>query len=159
MEACKHVLASANGDGRLALTATDLEVTFVAQVKAAIEDHGEALLPARTLAAWVGTASEDDMNPAFDAEKQAVRLRCGSSRASVKRLPIEAFPETKAGGEPIVELEAASLRSMVVIALSQPPFSGVVCGFSGAADPIAAINIGRRADANQPHASGTPLAA
>jgi IS605 OrfB family transposase len=38
--------------------------------------------------------------------------------------------------------------------VSQREFSCVECGFSGHADTIAAVNIGRRAVVNQPHAAG-----
>ncbi len=39
---------------------------------------------------------------------------------------------------------------------SQSRFNCVACGFSGLADHIAAINIGRRASVNRPHVSTTP---
>ncbi len=107
-----HVRASM--DGKLTLTATDLEVELVAHLSSVpVEQEGEATIPARKLADIVRTLPESaEVSIQVAAERATVRS--GRSRFSLAVLPPSDFPRVESGAEEIqIGLSGADMRRLV----------------------------------------------
>ena len=78
-------------DGRLELTATDLDVTIVAAVDATIGKGGETTLPLKKIAGIVRELPPGDLDVETD-EKNFTAVRAGSSFYKIHGLPSEEFP-------------------------------------------------------------------
>jgi DNA polymerase-3 subunit beta len=102
-------------DGRLALTATDMEIAIVEDVVAVVTRNGAATAPAATLYEIVrrladGAELELD-HPGGDAQ---LALRAGRYATSLLVLPTEDFPSMTSGTLPHkFSLAANTLRSMI----------------------------------------------
>lgn len=94
------VKATAN---RLEFTGTDLEVELVVTCDAAIEQEGEATIPARKLAdIWRSLGEGAEVSVVVDGDRATVRA--GRSRFSLATLPAAEFPQVPSG-EADVSLE------------------------------------------------------
>lgn len=100
-------------DGRLALTATDLDLAIVEETPAAIEQAGATTVPAHVLHDIVRKLPEGaDVELAL--EDQRLRLRAGRSRFTLACLPREDFPVMSVGELPHrFTLPAADLKRLV----------------------------------------------
>lgn len=78
-------------DGRLALTATDLEVELTAKTSLEIERAGKTTLPARKLLDILRALPEQGMIN-LTADDGKATLRCGRSRFALATLPAEELP-------------------------------------------------------------------
>ncbi len=102
-------------DGRLALTATDMEIAIVEDVAATTTRNGAATAPAATLYDIVrklpdGAEVELD-HPGGDAQ---LALRAGRFATSLLVLPVEDFPSMTAGQLPHrFDLPALTLRGLI----------------------------------------------
>ncbi len=99
-------------DGRLAVTATDLDVTVRCVCSAATETDGALAISARKLVDIVRLLPEKPVH--FRAEENGrVNVKCDRSNFKIASLSKDNFPEVPAvEGAPIV-LPAASLRFMI----------------------------------------------
>ncbi len=79
------------GDGRLAVTATDLEVELRAQVDLEAGEPGQVTVPARKLMDIVRNLP-DDSRVTVTRESERVVVRAGRSRFALTTLPAEDFP-------------------------------------------------------------------
>lgn len=80
-------------DGRLALTATDMDMDVVESVACAVDQPGEATVPAHTLYEIVRKlpdGAEVGLTVGDDANRMAIRA--GRSNFSLPALPVEEFP-------------------------------------------------------------------
>ena len=102
-------------DGKLTLTATDMEIAIVEEVAATTMRDGAITAPAATLYEIVrklpdGAEVELDLNP----ETQQLRLRAGRFATSLVTLPVEDFPAMTAGQLPHkFSLPALALRGLI----------------------------------------------
>jgi DNA polymerase-3 subunit beta len=109
-----NVLLSTN-EGRLGLTATDMDIAIVESVDAMIETPGSTTAPAHTLYDIVrklpdGAQIELDTG---NGDGQ-MTLRAGRSEFTLQTLPTEDFPQTDGGDLPHrFALAAAELRGLV----------------------------------------------
>ena len=116
-----NLLIRAEGD-RLEITGTDLEVQLVATCEAAVEQAGEATLPARKLAdIWRSLAEGAEVKIAVEGDRAIVRS--GRSRFSLATLPAADFPKVE-GGDADVSIdigqgELGSLIDQVAFAMAQ----------------------------------------
>jgi len=102
-------------DGRLSLTATDMEIAVVEDVTAATEQDGATTAPAVTLYEIVRRLPEgaavELVHPDGDAP---LELRAGRYRTSLMVLPTEDFPSMTAGNLPHhFALPAAELQRLI----------------------------------------------
>ena len=107
-----HVQATS--DGKLTLTATDLEVELVVHLDSvAVEQEGEATIPARKLADIWRSLPETAVVSVEVREERAV-IRTGRSRFSLAVLPPADFPKVESGKEDIrIALGSGDMRRLV----------------------------------------------
>ncbi len=102
-------------DGRLGLTATDMDLAIVETVDAGIETDGSTTAPAHTLYDIVRKLP-DGAQVELDAGGDAgqVQLRAGRSRFTLQSLPTSDFPQMTSGDLPHrFKLKAADLRALI----------------------------------------------
>ena len=80
-----------SSNGVLTITATDLEIEMVAQVKTSETDSFETTIPARKLLD-ICKALPDGCSIQFDIEENKVTLHSGRSRFTLASLPANEFP-------------------------------------------------------------------
>jgi DNA polymerase-3 subunit beta len=107
----KHILASANGNGRLILTATNLDLTISASVEAEIENPGTVAIPGKRMTEWVKLMGKETVSFSLD-ETNSLSLRCGS-RATLKCLGADIFPEIEMRESCGAEMDAGLLKKAI----------------------------------------------
>ncbi len=90
MPVLANVLLSAR-DGRLAVTATDLEVELVASTETEIQQAGDVTVPGRKLLDIL-RALPEKLVVSFSLEGEKITVRAGRSRFSLSTLPAAEFP-------------------------------------------------------------------
>lgn len=79
-------------DGGVSLTATDMEISVKAPLRAVVETHGAAVLPARILADIAKTLPPREVVLERRAGEQQLELQCGEALFSLRILSAEDFP-------------------------------------------------------------------
>src|SRR5512147_1564156 len=74
----------ATDEGRLRLSATNLEMGITCWIGAKIEEEGSTTVPSRTLADLVGTMPDPQVSLTLDARTQTLNVRSGSSTNDIK---------------------------------------------------------------------------
>ncbi len=107
--------AAKGGGGRLALTATDMDVAFVEHVPAEIAKAGSTTVQAHTLYEIVRKLPDgSQVGIEWSAEKGQVALRAGRSSFSLAALPADDFPKMAAGDLPhAFEIGAGDLKTLI----------------------------------------------
>lgn len=100
-------------DNGLEITGTDLEVELVASVEGAVEQGGEATLPARKLAdIWRSLGEGVDVSVAIEGDRAIVRS--GRSRFSLATLPAADFPKVERGDAGVsIDVSQDALRGLI----------------------------------------------
>jgi DNA polymerase III subunit beta len=107
-----NVLLSAR-NGRLSVTATDLEVELVASVEVSVQSAGDITVPGRKLLD-ICRALPDGVNVTFSVDGEKAVVRAGRSRFTLSSLPASEFPT-------IEEISAQQ-----TLELSQAEFHGLL---------------------------------
>jgi len=119
----EHVMLSANGDGSLAVSATDLAVGIRTRILAKIDEPGMITVPARTLIDLVNVLPDERIDLEMNAETATLALACGRTKAHVKGMPGQEFPVisdySQEDGLPTLTIQPADLAK----ALSRTVFS------------------------------------
>lgn len=107
--------SSKSAGGKLALTATDMDVAFVETVPADVAKAGSTTVQAHTLYEIVRKLPEgSQVGLEWDAGKGQVALRAGRSTFALAALPSDDFPKMAAGDLPHkFELGADALRQLI----------------------------------------------
>ena len=107
--------ASKSEGGKLALTATDMDVAFVETVPAEVAKAGSTTVQAHTLYEIVRKLPEgSQVGLEWDSGKGQVALRAGRSTFALAALPADDFPKMAAGELPHkFELGADALRQLI----------------------------------------------
>ncbi len=107
--------AAKGGAGKLALTATDMDVAFVETVPAEIAKAGSTTVQAHTLYEIVRKLPEgSQVGIEWSSEKGQVALRAGRSSFSLAALPSDDFPKMAAGELPhAFEILAEDLKTLI----------------------------------------------
>jgi DNA polymerase-3 subunit beta len=92
----------ATDEGRLRLSATNLELGITCWIGAKIEEEGSTTVPARTFVDLVGTLPVEQVNLGLNTSNQTLNVRCGSSNTDIKCIDAQEFPPL-----PVPELEGA----------------------------------------------------
>lgn len=82
----------ATDEGRLRLSATNLEIGITCWIGAKIEEEGSTTVPSRTLADLVGTMPDPQVSLTLDARTQTLNVRSGSSTNDIKGIDAQEFP-------------------------------------------------------------------
>jgi DNA polymerase-3 subunit beta len=82
----------ATDEGRLRLSATNLELGITCWIGAKILEDGSTTVPARTFADLVSTLSDPQVEMTLNVRTQTLNLRCGASNTDLKCIDAQEFP-------------------------------------------------------------------
>jgi DNA polymerase-3 subunit beta len=104
----------ASDEGRLRLSATNLEMGITCWIAARIEDEGSTTVPARTFADLVNTLPGDQVALNLDTSTQTLNVRSGTSTNDIKGIDAQEFPPLPVPDmEGAVQLNVVDFREMI----------------------------------------------
>jgi DNA polymerase III subunit beta len=104
----------ATDEGRLRLSATNLEMGITCWIAARIEDEGSTTVPARTFADLVNTLPGDQVALNLDATTQTLNVRGGTSTNDIKGIDAQEFPPMPVPDmDGAVQLNVVDFREMI----------------------------------------------
>ena len=138
----------ATDEGRLRLSATNLELGITCWIGAQIIEDGAVTVPARTLVDLVNTLPNDAVNLSLNTRNQTLTVHCGFSNTDIRGIDAQEFPPIPvpdlAEG---VALNVADFKEMiqqVVFSVStdeaRPVLQGVLMTISGSDVTLAATD-------------------
>ena len=92
----------ASDEGRLRLSATNLEMGITCWIPARIEEEGSTTVPSRTFNDLVSTLPSDQVSLKLDVQTQTLNVRGGTSTNDIKCIDAQEFPPL-----PVPDLEGA----------------------------------------------------
>ncbi len=136
-------------DSSLKLAATNLEIAISATIPAETDQPGETTVRADLLTEFVASLPNDSVKFELDTAGQSLALECARSKAHIKGLNTDDFPELPAieDGQVTATIDPRVLREMVgQVAFaaatddSRPVLAGVLCEFQGGKLTLAAAD-------------------
>jgi DNA polymerase III subunit beta len=136
-------------DSSLKLAATNLEIAITASIPADIETHGVTTVRADLLTEFVASLPNAPVQFDLDAPAQSLALECARSRAHIKGVSADDFPELASieDGQVTARIDPTVFREMVSqVAFaaatddSRPVLAGVLCEFHGGRLTLAAAD-------------------
>lgn len=127
-------------NGRLKLSATDLEIGINCWIGAKVEEDGATTVPARSFIDLVNSLPSERIDMELIVRTQTLNLKCARYEANLKGIDAQEFPLIPAleEGEGQITLEPTAFRRMieqVVLAAatdeSRPILTGVLAKFEG----------------------------
>ena len=104
----------ATDEGRLRLSATNLEMGITCWIAARIEDEGSITVPARTFVDLVSTLPGDQVALNLDTTTQTLNVRSGTSTNDIKGIDAQEFPPMPVPDmEGAVQLNVVDFREMI----------------------------------------------
>lgn len=104
----------ASDEGRLRLSATNLEMGITCWIGAKIEQEGSTTVPARTFADLVNTLPADQVLLKLDTATQTLNVRGGTSTNDIKCIDAQEFPPLPVPDmEGAVQLNVADFKEMI----------------------------------------------
>jgi DNA polymerase-3 subunit beta len=105
----------ATDNGRLKLSATNLELGINCWVGAKVEEEGATTVPARLLTDFVNSLPPEQIDMELSVRTQTLNLRCARFEANIKGIDAQEFPiiPTQEDGESAIRLEPEDLRHMI----------------------------------------------
>jgi DNA polymerase-3 subunit beta len=82
----------ATDEGRLRLSATNLELGISCWIGARVEEEGSITVPARTFTDLVSALPAEQVSLELNARTQALNVRCGTSNSDIKGIDAQEFP-------------------------------------------------------------------
>jgi DNA polymerase III subunit beta len=138
----------ATDEGRLRLSATNLELGITCWIGAKISDEGSTTVPARTFNDLVSTLSEKQVDMDLTVRTQTLNVRCGASNTDLKCIDSQEFPPMPVA-DPTqgFQINVADIKEMiqqVVFAAStdeaRPILTGVLVTVNGSQIIMAAAD-------------------
>jgi DNA polymerase-3 subunit beta len=138
----------ATDEGRLKLSATNLEVGISCWIGAKVEEDGATTVPARLLTDFVNSLPPDHISAELVARTQTLNLQCGKYEANIKGIDAQEFPILTALSEDEgIPLQPAMLREMInqvsfaaAVDESRPVLTGVLAEMSDSGLTLAAAD-------------------
>ncbi len=104
----------ASDEGRLRLSATNLELGITCWIPARIEQDGSTTVPARTFSDLVNTLQGDQVMLSLHTQTQTLNVRGGTSNNDIKCIDAQEFPPLPVPDlEGAVQLNVADFREMI----------------------------------------------
>ncbi|MCZ2127973.1 MAG: DNA polymerase III subunit beta [Anaerolineales bacterium] len=104
----------ATDEGRLRLSATNLELGITCWIAARIEEEGSTTVPSRTFSDLVNTLPSDQVELTLDAKTQSLHVKCGASNNDIKCIDAQEFPPMPAPEmKDAVQLNVADFKEMI----------------------------------------------
>jgi len=124
----------ATDEGRLRLSATNLELGITCWIGAKIEEDGSTTVPARTFTDLVSTLPADRMDMSLNVRTQTLNVRSTSSNTDIKCIDAQEFPPMPVPDlSEAIQINIADLKEMiqqVVFAASSDDARPVLTGVS-----------------------------
>ena len=122
----------ASDEGRLRLSATNLELGITCWIGAKIEEEGSTTVPARTFVDLVGTLPPEQVSLGLTTATQTLNVRCGASNTDIKCIDAQEFPPLPVpdmdGAIPLNVADFKEMISQVVFAASMDEARPVLMG-------------------------------
>lgn len=101
--------------GRLKLSATNLEIGINCWVEAQIEEEGTTTVPAKLITDFVNSLPQATVEITVPSDSHTLNIKSLRSSANIKGLDAAEFPQipSNEGGEPPVLLDAPQLKEMI----------------------------------------------
>ena len=104
----------ATDEGRLRLSATNLELGITCWIGAKVEEEGSTTVPARTFADLVGQLPDPQVSLSLDARTQTLNIRSGASTNDVKCIDAQEFPPMPVPDfENAIQINIADFKEMI----------------------------------------------
>jgi DNA polymerase-3 subunit beta len=104
----------ATDEGRLRLSATNLELGITCWIGAKIEEEGSTTVPARTFNDLVSTLPADRVRMDLNVRTQTMNVRCGASNTDLKCIDAQEFPPMPVPNlEGSIQLNVVDLKEMI----------------------------------------------
>jgi len=104
----------ATDEGRLRLSATNLEMGITCWIGAKIEEDGSTTVPARTFADLVNTLNDSQVNLKLDLPTQTIHVQAGTSNNDIKCIDAQEFPPLPVPDfENAIQINVADFKEMV----------------------------------------------
>ncbi len=104
----------ASDEGRLRLSATNLEMGITCWIPARIEEEGSTTVPARTFSDLVSTLPSDQVLLNLDMQTQTLNVRGGSSTNDIKCIDAQEFPPMPVPDfDGAVQINVGDFREMI----------------------------------------------
>ena len=129
----------ATDEGRLRLSATNLELGITCWIGAKIVEEGSTTVPARTFTDLVATLPSDQVEMSLNVRNQKLNVRCGSSNTDINCIDSQEFPPMPVPdlteGIPLNVTELKEMIQQVAFAASsdeaRPVLTGVLLTTQG----------------------------
>lgn len=82
----------ATDEGRLRLSATNLDLGITCWIGSKVEEEGSTTVPARTFTDLVSTLPSDRVEMNLNLRTQTLNVRCGASKTDIKCIDAQEFP-------------------------------------------------------------------
>jgi DNA polymerase III subunit beta len=104
----------ATDEGRLRLSATNLELGITCWISARIDEEGSTTVPARTFNDLVSTLPSDQVNLKLDVKTQTLNVRGGTSTNDIKCIDAQEFPPLPVPDfDGAVQINSGDFREMI----------------------------------------------
>jgi DNA polymerase-3 subunit beta len=104
----------ATDEGRLRLSATNLELGITCWIAARIDEEGSTTVPARTFNDLVSTLPTDQVNLKLDVKTQTLNVRGGTSTNDIKCIDAQEFPPLPVPDfDGAVQINSGDFRDMI----------------------------------------------
>ncbi len=104
----------ATDEGRLRLSATNLELGITCWIGAQVEEEGSITIPARIFSDLVSALPGDKVDLSLTARTQTLNIHCGTSNFDIKGIDAEEFPPMPVPDlSSAVELNVADFKEMI----------------------------------------------
>jgi DNA polymerase-3 subunit beta len=104
----------ATDEGRLRLSATNLEMGITCWITARIDEEGSTTVPARTFSDLIGTLPGDQVLLKLDPSTQTLNLRSGTSTNDIKCIDAQEFPPLPVPDfDGAVQINVGDFREMI----------------------------------------------
>jgi len=104
----------ATDEGRLRLSATNLELGITCWIGAKIEQEGSTTVPARTFSDLVGTLPVEQVSLNLNVQTQTLNVRAGTSNTDIKCIDAQEFPPLPVPDmEGAIQLNVADFKEMI----------------------------------------------
>ncbi len=138
----------ATDEGRLRLSATNLELGITCWIGAQIQEEGSLTVPARLLADLVSTLPNDTVHLSVNLSAYSLAVHCGSSSTDIKGIDAQEFPPMPATDiSEGVRIKVADFKEMIQqVAFSasteeaRPVLQGVQTSVAGSEISMAATD-------------------
>ncbi len=122
----------ATDEGRLRLSATNLELGITCWIGAKIDEEGSTTVPARTFTDLISTLPNDRVCMDLNVRTQTLNVRCGASNTDIKCIDSQEFPPIPtpdlSNGFPINVADLKEMIQQVVFAASADEARPILTG-------------------------------